>query len=51
MKRYKLKKWVKLTLISIIILVIGFILLKLDEDFIEGCMSEGYSRDYCVTHR
>lgn len=51
MKKYKLKKWVKLTLISIIILIIGITLIKLNDDYMKGCMNNGYSKDYCIAHR
>ena len=47
----KLRMWVKVVLVSLVIIGLGALLLKLDEDFIKNCMSNGYSRDYCITHR
>ena len=51
MKKMKLRMWVKVVIISLIVLQIGWILFKTDEEFIKGCMSNGYSRDYCIAHR
>ena len=51
MKKLRMKKWVKVVLISLIVLGIGILLLKLNNDYMEGCMSNGYSREYCIAHR
>ena len=50
-KKLKLRMWVKVVILSLIVLWLGWLLLKLDEDFIESCMSNGYSREYCIAHR
>lgn len=50
-KKYKLRTWVKVVLVSITIIMIGFILTKLDDDFMTNCMNSGYSKDYCIEHK
>lgn len=51
MKKLKLRKWVKVVLISLVIIGIGTLLLKLDNDYMKGCMSNGYSKEYCIAHK
>ena len=51
MKKYRLRTWVKVVLVSITIIMIGFILMKLDDDFMTNCMNSGYSKDYCIEHK
>lgn len=55
MKRYKLKKWVKVTLFSIAtaIAMISIINInsKLENEFIKNCENKGYTTNYCIAHR
>ena len=52
-KKYVLKKWVKPTLLTIIVTLAIVIVLALDgitteqEEAINNCMEQGYSREYC----
>lgn len=54
-KRWKLKIKYKITLTSVVI--IGFLglsicmLNNLDQDFMKGCMNQGYSEEYCIEHK
>lgn len=55
MKKYKLKKWVK---IAIAVMIVWDILLltimlfkKIDNNFVEKCTSAGYSETYCIAHK
>lgn len=50
MKKYKLKKWVKNTLIIIAITVSLLLLRNMQKSFIETCVNQGYSLNYCVKH-
>ena len=50
MKRLRLKRWVKV--VSVVIVLVGLVELgmmikKSDDDFIKGCMEAGYSKQLC----
>ena len=49
--KLKLRMWVKVVLVAIGVIIFLTICKKLDDDFMKGCMSEGYSRDYCIAHK
>ena len=51
MKKRRLKKWVKVVLISLVVIIIGCILIKLDSDFMNSCIKAGYSKDYCIKEK
>lgn len=51
MKKLRLKKWVKVTLAIIVLIGTIAILKQLDDDFMNGCMSAGYSEAYCIAHK
>lgn len=52
-KKYKLKKWVKEALLVLAILLAMLLILFVDgitpeqEEAINNCMDQGYSREYC----
>lgn len=54
-KRLKLKTKYKITLFSVAIIgVLGLsicMLNNLDQDFMQGCMNQGYSEKYCIEHK
>lgn len=54
-KRYKLKKKHKNTLFILLGLFIvvlgGYLINKMNKEFISQCMSNGYSRYYCEIHK
>lgn len=50
MKKYKLRNWVKVTLILIGVFNLLMILKILDREFIKQCTESGYSETYCVSH-
>ena len=47
MKKIKLRKWVKVVLIIMVLTGAVTILQKLDEDFMNGCTKAGYSEIQC----
>ena len=51
MKKLRLKKWVKVVLVIIILVLLGVAVNKLNNDYMKGCMSNGYSKDYCEAHK
>jgi len=55
MKRYRLKKEVKNTLIILFLMfILGicfYIIDKMDEDFIESCTKAGYSVEHCIKNK
>ena len=50
MKKLKLIKWVKntLTVITLIALLLG--LKSMQKSFVETCVEQGYSVNYCIEH-
>lgn len=48
MKRLKLKRWVKVVLVIIILVILGVAIKKLDDSFIDNCTKAGYSEEYCM---
>ena len=52
-KKYVLKKWVKPALLTTIVILAIVVILALDgltpeqEESINNCMDQGYSREYC----
>ena len=42
---------IKVVLISLAVILLGSIIIKLDNDYMKGCMSQGYSKDYCEAHK
>lgn len=47
MKKLRLRKWVKVALVIIFFIGTFTLLKKLDDDFMDGCMKSGYSKEYC----
>ena len=47
----KLKTWVKVALIILVIIVLGNITKKLDDNFIESCTDAGFTKEYCEAHK
>ena len=50
MKKLKLRKWVKNTLTVIALVTALFMLRGLEKSFINTCVEQGYSVNYCVEH-
>jgi len=49
--RLRLKDEVKLTLVAVVMLIICFIALdKTNNEFLNDCMSNGYSKNFCERH-
>ncbi len=50
MKKIKLKKWVRntLTVIALIVALNGLRLLQ--KSFVDTCVEQGYSVNYCIEH-
>lgn len=49
-KKYVLKKWVKVVLISIPLLIMFYLVFRItpkQEKMFKYCMDQGYSREYC----
>ena len=51
MKKLKLRMWVKVVLVSLVFIGLGTCIAKMNDDFMKGCMSNGYSKEYCIAHR
>lgn len=51
MKRIELKRVMFWLLILLSFIGIITVLKKLDQDFINSCMSNGYSKEYCEIHK
>ena len=51
MKRYKLRSWVKVTLLLIAVFNLLMILKIMDREFIKQCTNAGYSETYCIAHK
>ena len=51
MKKLKLRMWVKVVLVSLVFIGFTSLLAKMDDDFMNGCMSNGYSKEYCIAHK
>lgn len=54
MKRYKLKSWVKYLLIIIATIAIVKIcdkLIEMDQEFVNNCVAQGYSKYHCESHK
>ncbi len=53
-KRYRLKTWVKYSLLAITVIpLITFLISingKMEQDFVNNCEGQGYSHNYCVAH-
>jgi len=51
MKRYKLRKEIKLTIIILLIIILVFTLIsiikRIDDSFIESCTKAGYTLQHC----
>ena len=50
MKKIRLKKWVKNTLTVIALVGALFVLRATQKAFVETCVEQGYSTDYCIAH-
>ena len=48
MKKYRLKKWVKVGLISVILLGMAFANYSLTDNAIEQCVNAGNTYNYCA---
>ena len=51
MKKLRLKKWVKITLIVLALTILVIAIKKLDDSFMETCQNNGYSYDYCLRNK
>ena len=51
MKKLKLKRWVKVTIVIILITATWTALKKLDDHFMKNCIESGYSENYCKGER
>ena len=51
MKKLRLRSWVKVVLLVLVFIVLLVILKKTDDDFMNNCMSKGYSKEYCEMGR
>ncbi len=50
MKKLRLKKWVKNTLTVIALVGALFVLRATQKAFVETCVEQGYSVNYCIEH-
>ena len=50
MKKYRLRKWVKNTLIIIAITASLLLLRNIQKSFVDTCVKQGYSINYCIDH-
>lgn len=54
-----MKKWLKenkediiiITLLIVIFTLLGYVIHKMDNNFIKTCTDMGYSYDYCIAHK
>ena len=44
-------KVIKIILIIIAFLLLNDLMIKSDEDFVKGCMENGNSYNYCISHK
>ena len=51
MKKLRLKSWVKVVLVIMILVILGVAVKKIDDDFIDSCTEAGYSKDYCIREK
>ena len=50
MKKYRLKNWAKNTLIIIAITASLLLLRNIQKSFVDTCVKQGYSINYCIDH-
>lgn len=50
-RKLRLKSWVKVVLVSLVFIGLISLLVKVDDDFMNGCMNSGYSKEYCIAHK
>lgn len=51
MKRIKLRRWVKMTIVIIFLISAIMVLKILDNHFMKNCMESGYNKNYCKGER
>lgn len=51
MKKLKLRRWVKVVLVILVLVVLALINKKLDDDFMKSCTDAGFTKEYCEAHK
>ena len=51
MKRLRIKSWVKVVLVILVVLAFIIALVMENDNYMEDCINAGYSREYCEMGR